>query len=143
MQRALIQYRNPKNYTLVREALIQAGREDLIGFGKECLIRPPYGAQRPYYGQKPDGKDGKGKSAARKNGAKGGRPDDRKDSRNGKPGRGGKTDGHGKPGRAGKPESCGTQDRRNAPAPRAKGPQASAGRGGARKGGQQPRRGKR
>ena len=40
MQRALIQYRNPKNYDLVKEALITAGREDLIGFDKKCLIRP-------------------------------------------------------------------------------------------------------
>ena len=40
MQRALIQYRNPKNYELVKEALLKAGREDLIGFDKKCLIRP-------------------------------------------------------------------------------------------------------
>lgn len=40
MQRALIQYRNPKNYGLVLEALKAAGREDLIGFDKKCLIRP-------------------------------------------------------------------------------------------------------
>lgn len=40
MQRALIQYKNPKNYRLVHEALILAGREDLIGFDKQCLIRP-------------------------------------------------------------------------------------------------------
>ena len=40
MQRALIQYRDPKNYQLVKEALIKAGREDLIGFDKKCLIRP-------------------------------------------------------------------------------------------------------
>ncbi len=40
MQRALIQYRDPKNYELVKEALQRAGREELIGFGKECLIRP-------------------------------------------------------------------------------------------------------
>ncbi|MDE6621367.1 MAG: YgiQ family radical SAM protein [Lachnospiraceae bacterium] len=40
MQRALIQYRNPKNYDLVREALKLAGREDLIGFDKKCLIKP-------------------------------------------------------------------------------------------------------
>lgn len=40
MQRALIQYRNPKNYGLVLEALKVAGREDLIGFDKKCLIRP-------------------------------------------------------------------------------------------------------
>jgi uncharacterized radical SAM protein YgiQ len=45
MQRALIQYRNPKNYDLVREALILAGRGDLIGFGKKCLIRPKKGEQ--------------------------------------------------------------------------------------------------
>lgn len=40
MQRALIQYRNPDNYDLVHEALIKAGREDLIGFDEKCLIRP-------------------------------------------------------------------------------------------------------
>lgn len=40
MQRALIQYRNPKNYDLVYEALIKANRKDLIGFGKKCLIKP-------------------------------------------------------------------------------------------------------
>jgi len=40
MQRALIQYRNPKNWELVHEALVKAGREDLIGFDKKCLIRP-------------------------------------------------------------------------------------------------------
>ena len=40
MQRALIQYRNPKNHDLVAEALKIAGRTDLIGFDKKCLIRP-------------------------------------------------------------------------------------------------------
>lgn len=40
MQRALIQYRNPKNYELVFEALQKAGRQDLIGFDKKCLIKP-------------------------------------------------------------------------------------------------------
>ncbi|SHJ31559.1 uncharacterized radical SAM protein YgiQ [Clostridium cavendishii DSM 21758] len=40
MQRALLQFRNPKNYRLVFEALTKAGRTDLIGFGKKCLIRP-------------------------------------------------------------------------------------------------------
>ena len=43
MQRALIQYRNPKNYDLVYEALVKAGRTDLIGFDKKCLIRPRQG----------------------------------------------------------------------------------------------------
>lgn len=40
MQRALIQYRNPENYQLVKEALHQAHREDLIGFDAKCLIPP-------------------------------------------------------------------------------------------------------
>ena len=40
MQRALIQYRRPENYDLVKEALIKAGRTDLIGFEKHCLITP-------------------------------------------------------------------------------------------------------
>ncbi len=40
MQRALIQYRNPKNYDLVHEALTRAGRTELIGYDKACLIRP-------------------------------------------------------------------------------------------------------
>lgn len=40
MQRALIQYRNPKNYELVKEALLKGGRSDLIGFDRKCLIRP-------------------------------------------------------------------------------------------------------
>ena len=44
MQRALMQYKDPKNYKLVRVALIIAGREDLIGDVPECLIRPPRGA---------------------------------------------------------------------------------------------------
>ncbi|WP_139652323.1 YgiQ family radical SAM protein [Raoultibacter phocaeensis] len=40
LQRALIQYRNPKNYELVLEALRKAGRMDLVGYEPECLIRP-------------------------------------------------------------------------------------------------------
>lgn len=40
MQRALIQYRNPANYELCKEALLKAGRQDLIGFGELCLIPP-------------------------------------------------------------------------------------------------------
>jgi len=40
IQRALMQWKRPNNYELVRRALIEAGREDLIGFGKHCLIRP-------------------------------------------------------------------------------------------------------
>ncbi len=40
MQRALIQYRDPRLYDLVKEALEKAGRTDLIGYGPKCLIRP-------------------------------------------------------------------------------------------------------
>ena len=40
MQRALIQYREPKNYDLIKEALYKAGRTDLIGFDQKCLIKP-------------------------------------------------------------------------------------------------------
>ncbi|MBE6935945.1 MAG: YgiQ family radical SAM protein [Ruminococcaceae bacterium] len=61
MQRALIQYRDPKNWALVREALLKAGREDLIGFGPDCLIRPRAGAVNK---AGPTGKPGSGKPAA-------------------------------------------------------------------------------
>jgi len=55
MQRALIQYRNPNNYDLVREALVKAGREDLIGFDKNCLIRPrKLASDNKYQGTKKD-----------------------------------------------------------------------------------------
>lgn len=40
MQRALIQYRNPENYEIVKRALLSNGRKDLIGFDKHCLIAP-------------------------------------------------------------------------------------------------------
>lgn len=40
MQRALLQFSKEENYNLVKEALIKASREDLIGFGKDCLIPP-------------------------------------------------------------------------------------------------------
>ena len=40
MQRALLQYRRPENRSLVREALKKCGREDLIGFDNNCLVKP-------------------------------------------------------------------------------------------------------
>jgi uncharacterized radical SAM protein YgiQ len=48
MQRALLQYKNPENYDLVKSALIQAGRKDLIGYGPKCLITSsrPVGSRR-------------------------------------------------------------------------------------------------
>lgn len=58
MQRALIQYRNPKNYDLVVEALKKANREDLIGFGPKCLVKPRKMAEnKPYDGKKRQEKD--------------------------------------------------------------------------------------
>ena len=70
MQRALIQYRNPKNYYLVREALLKAHREDLIGSGPKCLIRavPPksggYSSAPPKKtAEKVPAKDGKKRTA--------------------------------------------------------------------------------
>lgn len=48
MQRALMQYRSPANYALVKAALVKAGRTDLIGFTPQCLIRPyPPKTDRP------------------------------------------------------------------------------------------------
>ncbi len=43
LQRALMQWRKPQNRKLVLEALHKTGREDLIGYGKRCLIRPDKG----------------------------------------------------------------------------------------------------
>ena len=66
MQRALIQYRNPKNYDLVREALRKAGREDLIGYDRRCLVRPERGG-----GKAMDGGARAAAGAVRNAGAKG------------------------------------------------------------------------
>ena len=54
MQRALIQFKNPRNYTLVKKALQLAHREDLIGTGPDCLIRnePPLGLEKAKKGSK-------------------------------------------------------------------------------------------
>ncbi len=66
LQRALLQYSRPENANLVREALTLAGREDLIGYGAECLVRPArQGSQ--YQPRKNDSKKG-GKT--KKNGTK-------------------------------------------------------------------------
>ena len=48
MQRALLQYRNPKYYNLVYEALTEAGRTDLIGDGPKCLIRDKFDSNNKY-----------------------------------------------------------------------------------------------
>ena len=82
LQRALLQFNRPQNAPLVREALRKAGREDLIGYGEECLVKPegnaPYRKSQSIAsgkGNKPSGKsDGKfngkpqGKSAQKPDG---------------------------------------------------------------------------
>ena len=40
MQRALLQYYEPKNHAIVVRALREAGRADLIGYGPDCLVKP-------------------------------------------------------------------------------------------------------
>ncbi len=50
MQRALLQYKKPENYETVKKALLKAGRQDLIGFGPECLI-PPRQVKGGFYGK--------------------------------------------------------------------------------------------
>lgn len=61
MQRALIQYKNPSNYRLVKEALIAAGRTDLIGFDSKCLIKPLKGER---FGTSSKVGSGQGKSTS-------------------------------------------------------------------------------
>ena len=56
MQRALIQYKRPENYELVKKALIKAHREDLIGYGPKCLIPSrPYKNENVNNNEKKDG----------------------------------------------------------------------------------------
>ena len=63
LQRALIQYKLPRNRKLVEEALLLAGREDLIGYGPKCLIRPerPKAAPTEPAGQTERGRERKGR----------------------------------------------------------------------------------
>ena len=71
MQRALIQYRDPKNYDLVLEALKKAGRMDLVGYDRHCLLRPKkQGGQEKPGGagkEKAGGRPGKGKKKTIRN----------------------------------------------------------------------------
>ncbi len=71
LQRALLQYNRPQNAELVREALKKAGREDLIGFDKDCLVRPAGKAAFPKEPKKSHGRttstgDRAGKSMPKK-----------------------------------------------------------------------------
>ena len=78
LQRALVQYRDPKNRALVLEALRLAGRTDLIGYGPKCLVRPEKGScgrRDAAKGSKPSGggRQPKGAEGGRTGGAKGAR----------------------------------------------------------------------
>ena len=53
MQRALMQYRDPRNQPLVREALRLAGREDLIGHGRHCLVPEERAGEKRYQKNRP------------------------------------------------------------------------------------------
>ena len=70
MQRALIQYRNPKNYDLVMEALKSADRMDLVGFDKKCLIRPRQD-KNAVYGKNSSGSKGQHKKTGAGSGQNG------------------------------------------------------------------------
>ena len=92
MQRALLQWRRPDKRRLVIQALHEAGREDLIGFGKDCLVRPMTDRRkpaRPAEPQQPQRKYGKvyggGKKPASARAAQSGRAG--KSAKSGKPGR--------------------------------------------------------
>lgn len=69
MQKALMMYRKPENYDLVKEALIKAGRQDLIGFDKKCLIAPrKMDRKSEHQTQHPYGKNDKNKNNSIKTG---------------------------------------------------------------------------
>lgn len=78
MQRALIQYRKPENYDLVKEALIKEHREDLIGFGEKCLIRPRKNKNSVPNGRKGTDKNNNRPDGKRSTGKNNNRPDGRK-----------------------------------------------------------------
>ena len=125
MQRALIQYRNPANYDLVREALVRAGRQDLIGWDEQCLIRPIRPKKRDGEGEAPrrgaSGRNGKVSKSGKPSRPGAGRPGAA--DKGGKPGKGSlpKATAPGRPGPA-RPERAG------------KPPKANGRKGGIRKG---------
>ena len=84
MQRALIQYRDPANYDLVKEALLKAGRADLIGFGTKCLIPPRKMGDWGGHGKKHGTGDKNGRGTGDVRQEKQGRQSKRKHSQAGK-----------------------------------------------------------
>ncbi len=98
MQRALLQWRRPDKRRLVIQALHEAGREDLIGFGKDCLVRPMTDRRkqsRPAEPQPPQRKYGKVYGGGKK-------PAAARSAQNAKPGKSAKSGRAGKPGASGK-----------------------------------------
>lgn len=65
IQRAMLRYRDPKNYELVFEGLIMAGRRDLIGSGKRCLI-PDRRRSKGQSGGRSEGRSGSGEDSSKK-----------------------------------------------------------------------------
>ena len=82
LQRALIQYRDPKNRDLVLEALRKAGRMDLVGYGSECLVRPK--KAKGAKGAAPGASQRKGGTPAKRSGSSN-RPKPSKPPRSAKP----------------------------------------------------------
>ena len=74
MQRALLQYSAPRNYDLVHQALVEAGREDLIGMAPRCLIKPreARGYSNRAYSNKKGSKTSDNKNSKQRNNSKGG-----------------------------------------------------------------------
>ena len=96
MQRALLQSGNPKNHALVRKALHLAGREELIGWNKHCLVPPE---KNP--GGDPDRKRGNKTAFSGEKPRSGGKNTAKfqeKPARGGKPGKSGKSAPAGKDG---------------------------------------------
>jgi len=67
LQRALLQWKRPEKRRLVLEALHKAGREDLIGFGRECLIRPNRPQTKPKEEMNPASKSNDKKVSSKSN----------------------------------------------------------------------------
>ena len=65
MQRALLAFDKKRNWPLIRQALIDAGREDLIGYGKDCLV-PPETGRPSQRGSNGSGRTSKGSGDAAK-----------------------------------------------------------------------------
>ena len=119
MQRALLQWRRPDKRRLVIQALHEAGREDLIGFGKDCLVRPMTDRRKPAKPaapQPPQRKYGKVYGGGKKPAS----------ARAEQSGRAGKSAKSGKPGRSG------TSAKPGAPRSGGRGTQPPRGKGGRR-----------